>query len=110
MPSSRKRPKGFSTRRLRLIASPASELSTTSTPRPLVIERISSLKASERESSTWSAPSRRRKSRFSSEPAVAKISAPLHLAIWMAAMPTPPAAPWMRIFSPSCRRARWLSE
>jgi len=52
LPNSRKRPKGLSIRRLRSIASPASEFSTTSIPPPSVIARIWSAKASDRESRT----------------------------------------------------------
>jgi len=93
-------PAGPSNDMLRVTNSPARELSTTSTPRPFVSVRISSAKASERESRTCSTPRERRRSRFRGLPAVVKISAPARWASWIAAKPTPPAPAWMRTRSP----------
>ena len=54
-----------------------------------------------RESITTVIPSDRRYARFSSLPAVAKISAPALLATAIAASPTPPDAEWIKIRSPA---------
>jgi hypothetical protein len=63
LPSSMKRPKGATRPRLRSIASPAREFSTTSTPAGQAA-RSRSAKPGSRLSSTRSAPAMRRKARF----------------------------------------------
>ena len=60
LPISMNRPDGASVERLFPIASPDSELRTTSTPSPFVRSRISSAKASVRESKISSTPRERR--------------------------------------------------
>ena len=52
----------------------------------------------------------RSRSRLACEPAVAMIRAPRDCAIWMAAMPTPPAPPWMSTHSLRFRLASVISE
>ena len=51
------------------------------------------------ESKTCSTPNDRNNSRFAVDPAVAMIFAPRAWAIWIAAMPTAPAPPWINIHS-----------
>jgi hypothetical protein len=80
------------------MASPASELSTTSTPP--ISSRIASRKAVLRELWTFSAPNNSTSARLSGELTVAAIRAPRRRAICIAASPTPPAAPWISTHSP----------
>ena len=89
--------------------SSVSELSTMSIPSPRVCAMTSSAKASERESITCGTPMDCSTARFFGLPAVAKISAPARWASCTAAMPTPPAAAWIRTRSPLFTWARWLS-
>ena len=83
--------------------SPASAFSTTSTPRPPVSASTWSANATDRESITWVTPSRRSRSRFASDPAVAKTSAPQRCASCTAARPTPPAAACTSTRSPAAQ-------
>ena len=83
------------------MASPASELRTTSTPSPPVtLEHLVGEVEACGSRRRGAMPMDRRRSRLASDPAVAKISAPARRAIWMAASPTPPVAEWMRTRSP----------
>lgn len=92
--------------------SPVRELSTTSTPRPLVSLRMPGAKSVLREENMrsagmpyWSVNSLL----FSWVPTVAKISAPRCWQSWMLASPTPPAAECMRtdwFFSTRARSIR----
>ncbi len=108
LPSSTNRPPGASTARPRRSASPVSELSTTSTPRPPVAAATSAAKSVERESITSSTPpSSRRNRRLAGVPAVANTRAPHRRATASAARPTPPLAEWISTVSPARSRARW---
>src|ERR1044072_6787254 len=77
--------------------SPASELRTTSMPSPSVAARNSSVKPSSREEEMWSRGTPNSSSApHLPGPAVAKTSAPMCRASWIAAIPTPPAPAGIR--------------
>ncbi|RFZ41842.1 hypothetical protein DAVIS_02360 [Mycobacterium marinum] len=87
--------------------SPASELSTTSTPRPSVTAKNLSAKSTVRESPMWSSsnPMRRRMSHLP-RLAVTNTSSPHCRASCTAAMPTPPVAACTNTDSPDRTPAR----
>jgi len=100
LPISRNTPPGATSRSDASTNSPASESSTTSMPRPPVIERNLSSNSQLRESEMWSSskPMARRVSHLP-RLAVAKTSSPRCRANCTAAIPTPPAA--------ACINTRW---
>ena len=79
----------------------------TSNPRPPVAATASSMYPAERWSKTACAPSRRTRAIPSVVPAVPKTRNPAARAIWTAATPTPPLAPWTRTVSPGTARILW---
>src|SRR5271166_4495405 len=93
LPISMKRPPEANNRNDASVNSPASELSTTSTPAPPVVARNFSSNSNIRESAMWSSskPMARNVSHLP-RLAVAKTSAPQCRASCTAAMPTPPVA------------------
>ena len=107
LPISRKRPSGANNRSEASTNSPASELSTTSTPRPPVADKNFPSKSSVRESAIWSSsnPIARNVSHLP-RLAVAKTSKPQCRASCTAAIPTPPAAACTSTDSPARTRAK----
>ena len=76
---------------------------TMSTPGPPVTSWAHPVTSPVRLFRTWSAPSARALSSFSSEPAVASTVAPTYLANWIAATLTPLPAAWINTVSPADR-------
>ena len=109
LPISMKRPPSVRQRMLLSASSPVRKLRTTCTPCPPVALRTRDSKAVEREEKTCSIPMERSRARLRSVPAVARMTAPRALAIWMAARPTPPVAECSNTRSPGWRRAAWTS-
>ncbi len=107
LPISTKRPNGLSISTLWINASPASELSTRSTPAGATL-RTPSVNDKSRLSKTASAPNSATTDCLSTL-AVARTRAPSQRAICTAAWPTPPAAAWIKAVSPRCSRPHSIS-
>ena len=109
-PITSKRPSGASARRPAMKASPPTESTTTSTPRPSVRSRASAPQ-SPLPLRIVVAPADRAAACVASLLATAITFAPSASATWIEAVPTPPPAPRIRTVSPGCTAPRrWSAK
>ena len=108
-PTTRCRPRQAIDRNAASVCAPPTGSQITSGPLPDVIDLIASRRFCVEVSIVASAPAERQNAHLASLDAAAMTRAPAAFAIWIAALPTPPAAPSTSTVSPGFTCARSMS-